>query len=176
MEQRGFLHLSRLSDGVPLILEADVPVRNVACVNDDTTLRAPPNGLVGQCKEHVARWQNDGHQMESNATFLGIGKQFCSRIGSVPWQKKTVERPTALDQSTQKLAKAFLACLLLLILACEVLKIPPLLCYYGHLRDSTKKHSRSRMGMLWDRLRDGLNDGFCMMLGRIVILWGLPRA
>jgi hypothetical protein len=41
---------------ISLILEADVPVRNVACV-DDTTLRAPPNGLVGQCKEHVAGWQ-----------------------------------------------------------------------------------------------------------------------
>jgi hypothetical protein len=102
------------------VLEGAVPACNMACV-DDTTLRAPPNGLIGQCKGHVARWQNDGHQMESNATFLGIGKQFCSRIGSVPWQKKTVERPTALDQSAQKLTKAFLACLLLLILACDVL-------------------------------------------------------
>jgi hypothetical protein len=55
--------------------------------------------------------KNDGHQMESNATFLGIGKQFCCRIGSVPWQKKTVERPTALTKALRSSRRlSWLAC------------------------------------------------------------------
>jgi hypothetical protein len=52
----------------------------------------------------VRRWS-------PNATFLGIGKQFCCRIGSGPWQKKIIERPTALAQGFQKLAKALLSLL-----------------------------------------------------------------
>ena len=91
-------HLCRLLSGSKShrsLLKSDALARSFADAGDTTpqTLRVV---LVGPCKGHVARRSTMVIRWSPDATFLGIGKQFCNRIGSVSWQKKTVKRPTAL--------------------------------------------------------------------------------